>query len=445
MPPRNQDIASKYLVATEVVAPKALTWRLSDFVFAMLLAYLLVDTLNGALLRAGFWSVSMPYKLLLVGLITVLCRSYRLLLVLALVVVFFITLHLLENGSLQSALVGADWLVKFCVIPIFLSYFLWAARSDPRGGRIFLFARVCFAVLAANIILGTLGVGYSAYSAEDMTLGAKGFIYAGNELGLALVLSGSIVMQELLEKDRFGWFLGFSAVFLLLAALTAIKAAIGAALLIFLAYPCITLLSRRRGDLVPRRVLLLTVLVLVTAPLVTAAAIYFVLHFVGLWDRVEHFMSQYGLLTVLFSQRDLRAEVAVNLFVHHYDIIAQLFGTGVGWIKEHGVSANIEMDPMDFLLRYGIVGALGAYALLLSVLAMSVRAAARDVRRLYSVVVQIIVIGISIFAGHVLYSAMSAPLLAAVMAAGLVGLRPAAGWPVHPPVRPTNVLVPVDG
>ncbi len=368
---------------------------------------------------------------MLIGLVTVLSRSYRLLLFLAAVGISYLALHAFLVGDLRPAVIGIDWLIKFFSIPVFVVYFLRNIKSDPSGSRVFLFAKICFFVLAANIILGTFGFGYSSYGEGEMTLGAKGYIYAGNELALALVLSGALVMQELIEKDKLGLFVGFSMVLLLLASLTAIKAGIAAVLILFLSYPCVALVSKRQGQFVPLRMLILTVLVLATAPIVLAAAIYFVLYFVGLWARVEYFVSHYGILTVLLSQRDLRAEVAIDIFLHDYSVIMQLFGSGINWLGEYRVTANVEMDPLDFLLRYGLVGVSGAYGLLGVVLVLSIREAARDARRMYSVICQVIVIGVSVFAGHVLYSAMAAPLLAAVMAVGLVGLSSTAGNQRH--------------
>lgn len=390
-----------------------------DVVFFLTVIYLVIDSVNGYLLRQGLFSISMPYKVMLLLLITLTCRLYFLAFGSGLVLLFFLVARVTMSPDVHAAASGLDMLAKFASIPILYMFFRQLLRREQSLRPVFILARVSFVVLAINIALGSVGYGYAAYSSGGVSIGAKGFIFAGNELGLALFLSGALVLLDLLIRERYKSYVAVSLLWVALSILSAVKVAAATSLLLFVLFPLIRFSTGIHGWLVNRRLLGLTLLVSTIGPLVALGAISYLLFQVGLWERISFFLARMDWTTVVMSGRNMRAEAALHYFANNYSAAEQLLGRGLDWMAFSGSYNNVEMDPIDFLMRYGFIGVLIPYMFFLGMLyAGTVLNRQMPVRREMAVIIALILL-ISVLAGHVLSSGTAAPLIGAVLAVAL--------------------------
>jgi hypothetical protein len=390
-----------------------------DAVFFLTMIYLVIDSVNGYLLRQDLFSISMPYKILLLLLIILTLRLYLLALGIMLGLFFFLVARVVMSSDVYTATAGLDMLAKFASIPVFYVFFRRLLQRERSPRPVYLLARACFLVLAINIVMGSLGFGYTAYSGSGLSIGSKGFIFAGNELGLALFLSGALVLLDLLVRERYKSYVAVSLLWVALSILSAVKVAAGTALMLSLLFPVIRFYASIRGWLVNRRLFGLTLLVLTMGPFVAFGAVSYLLFQVGLWERISFFLARVDWITVMMSERNIRAEAALAHFANNYSVPEQLLGRGLDWMVLSGTAIDVEMDPIDFLMRYGLIGALIPYMFFLSVLYAGIALNRQmPIWREIAVVI-ILILVISVLAGHVLSSGTAAPLIGAVLAVAL--------------------------
>lgn len=398
-----------------------------DVVFFLTIIYLVIDSVNGYLLRQGLFSISMPYKMLLLLLIVVTCRLYVLALGSVLVLLFFLVARVVMSSDVLAAASGLDMLAKFASIPIFYVFFRRLLQREQSMRPVCLLARVSFAVLAINIVLGSLGFGYAAYSGSGVSIGAKGFIFAGNELGLALFLSGALVLLDLLLRERYKSYLAVSLVWIALSMLSAVKVPAVTSLALFVLFPLIRFSASIHDWLVDRRLLGLTLLVSTMGPLVAIGAISYLLFQVGLWERISFFLARLDWLTVIMSERNLRAEAALSYFANNYSVPEQLLGQGLEWKALSGTAINVEMDPIDFLMRYGLIGTLIPYMFFVGVMYAGIAFNRQMPIWREMALINALILLISVVAGHALSSGTAAPLIGASLALALAHPREVLG------------------
>ena len=211
----------------------------SKVVFFLFSIYLVVDSINGFMLREGLPSVSMPYKLMLIFLSCALFCLYFHVIYLSVFILFFILYGVVCFGLSQS-FTGMDWLIKFFSIVFFYHYFKMFFLSKEGGYDDFLILySVCFIILSFNVCLGLFGIGYSSYASSG--LGSKGFIYAGNELGFAIVLSASVLLAKLITERRFAFYCLVSLSLIFISALSAVKVAFVSSFFLVLFFPFLSL------------------------------------------------------------------------------------------------------------------------------------------------------------------------------------------------------------
>lgn len=385
--------------------------------------YLVVDTLNGWMMRDGLFSVSMPYKILMLIFSFFVFKSYLAFISWILFVFFLIMVRVYDGADIVSALSGLDWLLKFIFIPIFTLCFLKHIRKSGNLNSIFFLAKVSFSILLLNVLLGTVGIGYTAYSSSESSIGAKGFIYAGNELGVALLVSGGLIMVDFISKKRYFMFCLFSFIFIIASALTAVKVAFLSALLMFFLFPIFCLYVEMKKYRVTKRTLLFSVALTVVAPAIIFSSIYFLLFHVGLWERIEFFMNRVDLVTMIFSGRNQRAEIAISIFFQNYSLYEQMFGQGILWLNHPLVTDQVEIDFFDFLMRYGILGALVPYLFMFVICGYAFINIKNNEIGIYVFLMVILVVAVSLVAGHVLYAGTAAPLIAALFSLSFIKLE----------------------
>ena len=380
-------------------------------VFAKLLLFLLpvVDTFNGFLLRSGHFSVGIPYKILIIVVLSIYSilkgnRSVFILLLYMLssfsLVFFYHSLKLYDRASVIFTDLG--WFIKFYLFLSTLWFFLSSEKTDTK--LLFKLSIWYFTVYSLNILLGFLGIGYSQYNDN---IGGIGFIYAGNELSFALFSVSSIILIYLLHNRSFKYFYLF---FFLSIAVSIMKATKTAFLSIFL-FPIIllTLLFFQNCSIsslkVKKRPLLILLYHLLLSVIFLPLAVYILLFKVGLIERILFWLGKVDTLTLLLSNRNNFAADLLALISKKFSFWNYILGSGIPSLENLHTA---EIDPIDILFSYGILGLLNIYGTLIYI-AYKILKLKTD-PELKSFVISSMLMGliISSTAGHVVNSGLAA-------------------------------------
>lgn len=388
-------------------------------VFVLFSLYLVVDSVNGFMLREGLPSVSMPYKLTLIIITCLLFSLYVKIIVISLIILFYLIYGVISFGFTQT-LQGMDWLVKLLSIIYF--YYLFKrlfSHDNDCYNRFVSFCFICFFVLAFNVCLGLFGVGYSSYSSSD--LGSKGFIYAGNELGFAIILSASVILAKFIHEKNYKSYCYFSLFLIFVSALTAVKVAFISSIIIILIFPLLSLHVRSNFFFVSKKAMIFVSLLYLISPFIIASALYYFLFNVGLWERIQFFWGRTSFIDFILSGRFERLLLSLDIFLHDYSLVEKLFGRGVTWIDGVKVFNNVEIDLFDFLMRYGLFGFFSCLVLILFCLHIAL--SSNHVHKRYYIVVFFLGLAVSLTAGHVIYSGTASIIMSAFFAQLRVGGR----------------------
>lgn len=377
----------------------------------MVLVYLAVDCFNGILLRIGIGiSISQLFKMgILFGVLLYMIRANltHFLISFGFILVFIIPpiSNALLYGDTSTVVGNIGYNLKLLLFPI--SYFFFASLPNDDWGqeRVFkLFSWFNFWLIAANILLGVLGVGYSQYNGPEGGIGGRGFFFAGNEVAGIFVLFGSTCWYLMKDKSFIVKFL-FFVFLLILGVLNASKTAILGILLI------IGLLEIQIK--IPQKISLGQLFKFLFVPLVILSipfALYVGIKSTGLIDRISFFYQRMDILTFILSGRNQMVMGAMNFYPSVYSFWGYLFGLGnLEFLEQmriyHGEAHTIEIDFFDLLFMngfFGVVLILGFYCLVLFRSLVS----SNWVMSEYMWAVNLILLLISFMAGHVFNSAM---------------------------------------
>ncbi len=387
-------------------------------IFFLIIPYLFVDSVNGLLLREGYFSISIICKLIILALILLYLRKRALILFVGGVMLIYLSIHTLILGDPVAAAKGLIFLFKFLAIVIFYVFFTQVVRNGNQNWIIAL-AVASFTILAINLILGALGYGYPQYDAGGGAgIGSRGFIFAGNELAGALVVSSALIMMQFIVNGHRRAFLIFAVVVVAMSALATSKVTMLSSLILFLAFPIMDGINRKSRGTLKRKDKRFLLLVAVAVPLVGLAGISYALFEMNLYSRLVHYYSQMDLLTVILSQRNIWAEQALKAFGFQYSFLQWLFGSSRQWWTYISGTKIVEIDFIDILMTYGIAGVVIVYGFFVAVLGRVLRVRKRNPYALYIAFTLLLMIGISVTAGHVVYSGIIGPLLGALAALG---------------------------
>jgi hypothetical protein len=384
---------------------------LRKILLAMIMVYLAVDCFNGVLLRIGIGvSISQLFKMaILFGVLLYLIRMNLtyFLISLGLILAFLIPpiLKSLSTGNTSTVVGNIGYNLKLLLFPISFLFFSSLPKFNWGQERLFkVFSWFNFSLIAGNILLGVLGIGYSQYNSPAGGIGGRGFFFAGNEVAGIFVLFSGVCWY--LTRDRSFIFKALFFVFLLLLGiLNASKTAILGIILI------IALLEVDFN--IPRKVSLAQLskyffipIIIISIPIV----IYIGIKSTGLIDRISYFYERMDILTFILSGRNQMVLGAMSFYPNIYSFWDYLFGLGnLEFLEQmrvfHGDAHTIEIDFFDLLFMNGFMGLgliLGFYLL---ILVRSILPFKNSVSN-YMWAVNLILILISFMAGHVFNSAM---------------------------------------
>jgi len=378
----------------------------------MLYAYLLIDSVNGVIIREGFYSISVPYKLIILAISIVYIRNSTLIVLVMMLVASYLLIHFMSAESFVEAGNSIIFIVRFFAIVIYYQFFLEFLKNDANAEKkIVFFALISFLILSINLLLGMAGLGYAQYTSGNGSIGSRGFFYAGNEVAGALIASAGIVLMVYIQNNNFVKYFVFGLLFISMSLLATTKLAVLSSLLMFVLFPFVGLAGRFGRMRISTRKSLFAMLTLLMFPLVFVVAIYFVLYEMNLMGRLVYLYNKFDFITFILSGRDVRAADLLNVFVSSQSIIEILFGKSTLVISE--------LDPVDMLIKYGVVGLLIVYGYFLYIFSSCLFDGGGKKYRLYVSFMVLLLMGASSTAGHIVYSGVAGPLIAALFALGM--------------------------
>lgn len=398
--------------------PKITILSLMLFLF---LLFIPMDMLNGLMLRAGLPSISLIFKsvvLILCALILIKRNKVAPVIFFTLLLFLYFLFHFIVDGSksFDSLLAGLIFLVKF--LSIFLFYFLFLEIRNLYGVHpLYVISLVSFWALSINTVFGLLGYGYGMYGGSPVgqnTIGTRGFIYAGNEIGVALIASASVVMMKLINEGRFAKYSAISIVLLGNSAALASKVPIVGSILIVGFLPTIKVLLSTKGARIKKRVFFYFAALFLLLPFISGGVIYYALYESNLIKRLSFFYDKMDWLSLILSSRNIWAEEALAIYVGEYGLLKKAFGTGLSWSEGVSHSNIVEIDPIDFLMSYGFLGLF----IMMSLWFLLIVDAFKKFSGYgaYVLFLVLLLMGISVTAGHLIGSGTAGYLLAIVFA-----------------------------
>jgi len=401
--------------------PSGAKLALFQLTFLMIACSLIVDSVNGFfLLGLGIDpKLSASYKLLLLVLVLfqIGAHSVRALAaLLACIVVLLIGSLFSLMKTLDAGAFINDFITVLKVTTAFIIfvYCVLICRHWPE--LVQKYGKWCchlsFVVLSLNLILGVLGFGFSSYGSADSEgsnqIGVKGFFYAGNEVSGLFILFFGTTLHLLWQRSKIGYFI-FTPLVFIAGVLVATKSAMLSAVFLVFAIPLFNERNRLlnltwlKVKILLPIVLLGIVLLLVLVPVLEAT---------GLWDRFAWFYQKKGVIGIIMSGRDefvINAMVAFQQFASLSEILFGFGRGGLGLITKD----SMEIDPIDLYLWFGIAG--GMFFLFILVLFFRVSYLATKAKHsLWGpsiLVINIVLFGVSVIAGHILTSGMLAPFI----------------------------------
>lgn len=387
---------------------------LEKITIVLIFFYLIIDSVNGVILRNYNFSVSPIYKsLILVLMLWLLFKQNKFT---PFVIVFvFILLHLIHIMKGSFSLIGLFWSIKFITIVVSFHFFKQLIIKNKYKIINNLFT-IGFLFIFINVLIGLFGYGYAQYARHN--IGTRGLFFAGNELGILLIIIIMfLLIHYLVEKNIKKYLLvSFSALFLS-AMLTTKVALIGSSIIIFV-LPMISIWITRKGLIVEKKYLYANLFGIVIFFIFVPYTIYFALYKMNLILRILATLNSFDLITLLFSGRNLSAEKITEYVYVNASIVGLTFGYGYNTILKV-VGKSVEIDIIDNFMLFGFVGSIIIYGFFIAQLIMLKKLQ----RNLYPyskhVIFGIIMIMIiSITSGHVVNSGLAGIFIGAFMAMG---------------------------
>ncbi|RAJ93630.1 O-antigen ligase family protein [Aliidiomarina maris] len=372
-----------------------------------------IDMLNGVLIRGGGPSVSFAFKLIVLGIVCIhLIRSrYRVLTIFCIATVFFyLALHTLILKDIRSAMVGIDFWIKFTSIILFFLFFSLKVQSH-KCEYIITIAKAAFFFLFLNTIIGLLGLGFPMYSSGGVGIGTRGLIFAGNELGGALLASSFILLVHYFSQGKIKYFTIISLCSLIMSASMTSKVSILGILILVSLIPLVYMFNTSRGLILEKKAFYFNFAAFGFFPVVVSIFAYIALYKSGLFDRIVH-LNESGIMMALLSARDIWAREAMQAYLEVFSFYQILFGMGFEWFEYISQNKSVEIDPIDFLLSYGIFGLFLSYFFFLWVIVFSILFNSNGWSN-YVGFFCFLLVCVSFTSGHILYSGTAGFLFAA--------------------------------
>lgn len=369
----------------------------------MLIPFCMIDAVNGFFLLNGKGvPLSLAYKAFLLLFIFV-CISKTTYLYLILSLMIGVILY-------QTIFYSSDFFFDLSVffksaIFVFLLVFFIIYNGHLTLNHFNLIEMIFllnYIVVVLNVYLGIFNIGFTTYGEGSVASGSgagyKGFFYAGNELGALLVCLYPMV--NIIIKERYSAKISLLADlnFLIAGFLIGTKSAfLGIAILVFYN------LARSNVSFVKK----------VSAIFLSLAIFNFVLlvfsEHVGVFvNKFEFALNQKGWLYLLLSGRDEFVYAITDYVILNFGVADYFFGMGMSAANLYFKSA--EIDFIDLWVWHGLLWMLIVYAFFFYLFIRFFLILDLNRRKIF-ILTFVLLLFISVFAGHMLTSAMLLPFL----------------------------------
>lgn len=390
-------------------------------IFLMFTLSLPVDMFSGYLIQYEVMNLSMYYKiaLLFVSLYYIIkmgCYGKLLIGISSLLVLFLI--HSLMGMGTTSVVYGLVYAIKFFSLYIFYMVFSQFIKKGYEK-RVVKVAVYSFIFLSVNILVGMVGIGFPMYGNGENAIGTSGLIYAGNELGVAFTTCSSIVLTLFLLKNNYTLFYTLGVGMLALATAMTLKVPVFSVLIILFVFPLIKLVGEFRGLAVSRKTFFCAGSVLVIVPLMAISSFFYIIVYSGLSNRIESLYTKLDFFGMILSGRNVWLVEGLDIFTNNYTIAEKIFGSGHNWVSNISEKKIIEIDFADFLLFYGIFGLTLLFLFIFNNVLKTIRFLKTNPVSCYVLTSKILIIFISLLAGHVFWSGTAGYLVALLFSLGI--------------------------
>jgi len=381
---------------------------ISRIIIIMFLCFIPVDMVNGVLIRNGIIGISLPYKLLALGLIIYYLIKHNRVLQVLYVPLIIIIYMLFTSVNSPSGQIFPLHMVKYLSGVIFYLYFAHLVKKN-REDDLFVIAKYSFIFLSLNSLIGAFGFGYPMYTVnEEVSIGSRGLIYAGNELGPALVASGSLLMMKYLSDNKYRPFFIVAISMLFSASVLTSKVSILGTLLLLFMFLFIKSYKSMKNLKISKRDFNFAVLMYCFLPVTTGVSLYYALYESNLFERLNHYYYKTDFLTFILSGRNHRVEDGLATMSDSYAFIEYIIGS-------FRFENTTEIDFFDFLFQYGIVGVLLTYGLVCGFLIFTFFVSDNKYTT-YLTLSILLIFAMSLTAGHIFNSGTSSFLFAILFA-----------------------------
>ncbi|WP_208422414.1 O-antigen ligase family protein [Latilactobacillus fragifolii] len=402
-------------------------FEINIFIFLSII-FPLIDTLNGFFITIGASiPIGQAYRLIFVlfmvlGILSHSLPKTRFTFFVGIFIVGNIFLLILQAIILQNplSLVISDLnsLVKY-FLWILIAYFCYQRKQElSEIDASFYFRIINSLFILCLLVPFMLGIGTYTYKAS--AAGFKGYFYAQNDLSCVFIVLITLSCSEFLKEIKIKWtwrllvstlvFIGDLTCLLLIGMKTGIVYA-----LLILIFLMILLLFSDDYYSVENRGFTIVGCLLFSLLLIFKGIGTAITMLSQTWIRITYFYHLYDgdLVRLITSSRSEYLKASFEKFIYGpHSIFTLFFGQGPAYrIEKFGRLGLSEMDFFDLFFNYGLIGILLFLMIINYVLKESCK---RNKNPLYSFIFILILI-YSFFAGHVLYSAISATIFGLII------------------------------
>lgn len=326
---------------------------LDKFILLLISFSILVDMVNGFFIRENVpLPISQVFKFFIILLFLLrLSKTKDFLYVIFIFIGFQIApvFGLLKTGNFSTYINDVIAATKWFNVPLSLFYFKALFQSKSIKNLLKHLKRMIslsFIFLGLNMILGVLGFGSAFYyEGYGNAAGTKGFIYAGNELTILVLVIAFIMVNHFRYLGKHTHNIFFFIVFLFFAFAITSKTVIGGVALVFL----IPYISSIRWKFKKKWAYRIIGIIVLGIPL-TVITFYIGIINSGFLQILQQSKRVNGdFLTILLSNRNNFVVRGWQVFTQDYNWFEKLLGLGEGfYVHKAGDIAEIDFVTLLF-------------------------------------------------------------------------------------------------
>jgi len=392
--------------------------KIDSTILLLFYPLLLIDSINGFFLLHNFpLPISQLYKIFLIVLLSFRILSFSPKLFLSL---FFMLVLVFLETFLVLSYIGNVYDGPMSMIITFLKFFLFILsfiyfKMTLERSLISIddLKKVCFvnlAVILVNLTIGLMGFGFPVYSDTDtgVSVGVKGFFFAGNELSAVYTLLVAAFLAFYTDKiKKKPYFYAVALSLFVFSALLATKSAIGGIAVIVIAT---IVFQKKYIDKTSFNLKNIFIVGVSITSITILSGFIFVRS--AAFERMKFYYDQISnIYGFLMSGRDQFLTQKLFIFTSENSLFKFLFGVGKPF--------PVEMDAFDTFFKFGFLGLLMVYFIYFyiyrKVFAYYFKKEGTFNLSVINLALMLVFFQ-SYISGHVLYSGMAGPFYGMILA-----------------------------